>query len=119
MISYLAGSRLLNRKIPSAPDVVVRVNPLFGFFNSTLTAGTAAPLESTTVPTRLPLVDWANPQMHKSTASENAAIIRVFVITRPFLSLLNPGQYGGFGYAEERGFAGMDGYAVADDDRKC
>src|ERR1039457_2758002 len=81
--SYLAGSKLLNRKIPSGPLVVARANPVVRFFSSTRAPGTAALVESVTVPSRLPVDVWANTQAHRSAASENAAIIRFRVISRP------------------------------------
>src|ERR1035437_2723244 len=77
---YLAGSKLLNRKIPSGPLTVVRTNPVVWFFSSTCAPGTAALLESVTIPSRSAVVVCANPGTHRSATSENAAIIRFVVI---------------------------------------
>src|ERR1017187_1973035 len=67
--------------MPSAPLVVVRTNPMVKFRNSTFTPETAALLESVTVPTRLPVVVWANTQAHKSAGRASASPIRFPLIS--------------------------------------
>src|SRR5690242_829040 len=62
--SYTAGSRLLNRKMPSEVATVIRTAPVATFFSSTVTFGTAELLGSVTVPCKVAPVVWAKAQLH-------------------------------------------------------
>jgi hypothetical protein len=61
--------------------MVVLVAPVVRFLISTCTFGTAAPVGSVAVPTRVPVVVWAKTQMHNNAIRQSNCAIRSAVMT--------------------------------------
>src|ERR1035437_5588242 len=72
---YLAGTRLLNTKIPSGPETVARTAPVVRVLTSICAPGTAALLESVMVPVIVPVVDWLKTQPHSSAMAQSTRAI--------------------------------------------
>ncbi|SPE38604.1 hypothetical protein SBA3_2910026 [Candidatus Sulfopaludibacter sp. SbA3] len=78
---YVPGSTPFNIKIPSAPDVALRVVPALGSLITMVASGTAAPAGSITVPCKMPVVDWLKTQPHmKAKAPMKCAIRLIFIV---------------------------------------
>ena len=76
MIRYVPTGRFSKRYAPVLPVAVVVVIPVSIFVASTLAFATMAEEESTTVPTRLPLMAWAYAELEAAASNPNRAKLK-------------------------------------------